>query len=279
LVLALMLLSPKYLRSPCLFFSRLWQYTDTFIVWEHIDHPYWLSRQYSRKRCTVFLARNGASFVWWRVPERDHESRWWTGRVVFVAVLLLQVCMNPSLSPYFAFGITWSDDCNSPATNLTAQMRGKSEIEDGVWKRVFADEWLVWPGDSVKNVFSLDIPTGKWYNNWVVTPGQQGNAAGQKPFGGGFVFDPAVDSESPFRSSHDKACWFQSIAETKGAPYTNVSPLRTSIWNVVNVLTNDSKQALLTIELQDLGTWDFGSVLWTNVILEANTTDTAWCTK
>jgi len=38
-------------------------------------------------------------------------------------------------------------------------------------------------------------------------------------------------------------------------------------------------QALLTIELQDLGTWDFGSVLWTNVILEANTTDTAWCTK
>ncbi|PMD24466.1 hypothetical protein NA56DRAFT_700102 [Hyaloscypha hepaticicola] len=111
--------------------------------------------------------------------------------------------------------------CCNPATNLTAQMR-------------------VWPGDAVKNVFSLDIPSGKWYNNWVVTPGQQGNAAGQKPFGGGFVFDPAIDTE------------------TKGAPYTN---------------------ALLTIELQDLGTWDFGSVLWTNVILEANTTDTAWCTN
>jgi len=113
------------------------QYTDTLIVWEHTDYPYWLSRQYSRKRCTVFLARNGASFVWWRVPERDHESRWWTGRVVFVAVLLLQVCMNPSLSTDFAFVITWSDNCNSPATNLTAQMRGKSKIEAcieaGIW--------------------------------------------------------------------------------------------------------------------------------------------------
>jgi len=56
---------------------------------------------------------------------------------------------------------------------------------------------IVWPGDTVKNVFSLDLPTGKWYNNWVVTPGQQGNVAGQKPFGGGFMFDPAVDSALP----------------------------------------------------------------------------------
>ncbi|PMD51525.1 uncharacterized protein K444DRAFT_636809 [Hyaloscypha bicolor E] len=107
-----------------------------------------------------------------------------------------------------------------PATNLTEQMR-------------------VWPGDTVKNVFTLDIPNGKWYNNWVVTPGEQGNAAGQQPFGGGFEFDPAFDTE------------------TKGAPYTG---------------------ALLTIELQELGTWDFGSVMWQNVILEANTTETKWCT-
>jgi hypothetical protein len=108
------------------------------------------------------------------------------------------------LSTHFAFCITWSDSCNSPATNLTAQMRGKSEIKDGVWEEFLADGRLVWPGDSVKNVFSLDIPSGKWYNNWVVTPGQQGNAAGQKPFGGGFVFDPAVDSESFFHSSGER---------------------------------------------------------------------------
>lgn len=97
LVLAQMLLSPKYLRSPCLFLSRLWPYTDTLVVWEHTDYPSWLSGQYSSKRCTVFLARNGASWDGWRVPERNHESGWWTGRVVFVAVLLLQVCLNPSL--------------------------------------------------------------------------------------------------------------------------------------------------------------------------------------
>ena len=59
---------------------------------------------------------------------------------------------------------------------------------------------IVWPGDTVKNVFSLDLQTMKWYNNWVVTPGPQGNAAGQVPFGGGFVFDPSIDSSCPLLS-------------------------------------------------------------------------------
>jgi hypothetical protein len=184
-----------------------WQYTNTLIVWEHTDYPCWLTRQFSSRWCTGFLARNGAGWVRWCVPERDHESGWRTRRVVFVAVLLLQVRLHIHLHfEYFVSLISWSDNCNSPATNLTAQMRGKSKIGDGVWEEFLADGWLVWPGDSVKNVFSLDIPTGKWYNNWVVTPGQQGNAAGQKPFGGGFVFDPAVDSESPFTQLHEKTC-------------------------------------------------------------------------
>jgi hypothetical protein len=37
------------------------------------------------------------------------------------------------------------------------------------------------------------------------------------------------------------------------------------------------KQALMTIELQQLGTWDFGDVVWRNVMVQANTTDTKWC--
>ena len=59
---------------------------------------------------------------------------------------------------------------------------------------ILVDKLIVWPGDTIKNAFSLDISTGKWYNNWVVTPGVEGNAAGQTPFGGGFVHDPAMDS-------------------------------------------------------------------------------------
>ncbi|TVY37775.1 hypothetical protein LOCC1_G006242 [Lachnellula occidentalis] len=36
---------------------------------------------------------------------------------------------------------------------------------------------------------------------------------------------------------------------------------------------------ILAIELQGLGTWDFGRVQWRNILMEANTTDTDWCTK
>jgi len=37
------------------------------------------------------------------------------------------------------------------------------------------------------------------------------------------------------------------------------------------------KQALMTIELQQLGTWDFGDVVWRNIMVQANTTDAKWC--
>ena len=50
-----------------------------------------------------------------------------------------------------------------------------------------ANKKIIYPGDSVKNVFSLDQSTGKWFDNWIVTPGRIGNAAGQVPFGGGLT--------------------------------------------------------------------------------------------
>lgn len=37
--------------------------------------------------------------------------------------------------------------------------------------------------------------------------------------------------------------------------------------------------ALLTIELQQQGKWNFGPVEWRNILVEANTTDTEWCSK
>lgn len=37
-------------------------------------------------------------------------------------------------------------------------------------------------------------------------------------------------------------------------------------------------QALLAIEIYD-ATWDFGQVVWNNVEMVVNTTETAWCTN
>jgi hypothetical protein len=39
------------------------------------------------------------------------------------------------------------------------------------------------------------------------------------------------------------------------------------------------EQAVLTIELQEDATWDFGSVTFTDITIEATTTNTLWCTE
>ncbi|PVH84005.1 hypothetical protein DL98DRAFT_585026 [Cadophora sp. DSE1049] len=111
--------------------------------------------------------------------------------------------------------------CCSPAKALTPQMR-------------------VHPGDSLTNIFALDVPSGKWYDNYLVTPNSAGTGRedGAAPYGGGFTFDPRDD------------------AALKHKPFTST---------------------LMTIELQERGKWNFGAVEWRNILVEANTTETKWC--
>lgn len=54
---------------------------------------------------------------------------------------------------------------------------------------------LVHPGDSLTNIFALDVPSGKWYDNYLVTPNRAGTgrADDAAPYGGGFTFDPRGD--------------------------------------------------------------------------------------
>ncbi|KAH6720589.1 hypothetical protein BKA61DRAFT_595165 [Leptodontidium sp. MPI-SDFR-AT-0119] len=98
----------------------------------------------------------------------------------------------------------------------------------------------VHPGDSLTNIFALDVPSGKWYDNYLVTPSPAGvdREDGAVPYGGGFTFDPRVD------------------AALKHKPLTST---------------------LMTIELQERGKWNFGTVEWRNILVEANTTETKWC--
>ncbi len=83
----------------------------------------------------------------------------------------------------------------------------------------------MWPEDTVTNTLSLDIPSGQWYVNWVVTPGATGNAGGQVPFGGGVTFDPTTDCKCSCLSMRGGASRLMNwqIDVTHGAPYAHVS--------------------------------------------------------
>lgn len=57
----------------------------------------------------------------------------------------------------------------------------------------------MYPDDSLTNIFTLDVSSGKWYDNYVVTPSRAGGAReedGAGLYGGGFAFDLTTDGES-----------------------------------------------------------------------------------
>lgn len=53
----------------------------------------------------------------------------------------------------------------------------------------------VHPGDTINSTFALDDSTGISNDEWDVTRGQQGKAAGQGPFSGSLLFDPTTASK------------------------------------------------------------------------------------
>jgi hypothetical protein len=101
----------------------------------------------------------------------------------------------------------------------------------------------VYLGDLITNTYVWDIPHNKWLDNWALKPGEEGSKAGLSTFHGGFTFDQAT-----------------AMKEQGGVakPYDH---------------------PLLAIELQGIGTWGFGPVMWRNILIEANTTEPDWCAK
>lgn len=116
---------------------------------------------------------------------------------------------------------------------------------------------VVYPGDAVTTIMTREA-TGNWTVSWSISPGEAANAAGQLPSVGNLDFDPTIDGESSFsHAMKTKARLnFFFVAVTKGAPF---------------------KHALMTIELQSNGTWDFGDVEWRGIMIEAETADQTWC--
>ncbi|CZT44765.1 uncharacterized protein RSE6_04986 [Rhynchosporium secalis] len=101
----------------------------------------------------------------------------------------------------------------------------------------------LFPGDLLQNTYQWNSETKDWYQNWVVQPGKQGHRGGVEPLGGGLITDGHFDTK---------------YTEEKWPPMV---------------------KALLDIEVQGEGKWDFGPVEWRNVLVEAQTKETSWCTE
>ncbi|KAG4416194.1 hypothetical protein IFR04_010651 [Cadophora malorum] len=97
------------------------------------------------------------------------------------------------------------------------------------------------PRRSTPNTYQWNPETKDWYQDWLVEPGKLSHAGGVAHFGGGLVADGHFDTK---------------YTENKWPP---------------------GVKATLSIELQDGGKWDFGTVEWRNIIIEAQTTETDWC--
>jgi len=136
----------------------------------------------------------------------------WPGLENDALTLVYQNVVNDS--PAAGQYVIWIEECCTPNTD--------------------SDYVLVYPGDKIHNVFSLDTSSGVWTDTWTLTPGSTGISKGETD---------------------------QSFSQT-------------------NTFSGDGvlDWALLAIEVEDGGTWDFGQVQFENVIITAETTSTSWCT-
>lgn len=79
-----------------------------------------------------------------------------------------------------------------PAKNLRTPQRSKttSEFERELYQLTF----IVYPGDTITTLFRWNPMTQNWFDNWLLQPGVQGNAAGETPLGGGLITDGHFDT-------------------------------------------------------------------------------------
>jgi len=56
--------------------------------------------------------------------------------------------------------------------------------------RTLTNSYIVYPGDQINNVYTLNPSTGVWLVSATLTRGAKGIAAGEKGIGGSFNFDP-----------------------------------------------------------------------------------------
>jgi hypothetical protein len=108
----------------------------------------------------------------------------------------------------------------------------------------FSHEVEVHPGDALSTQYIWDVAHDKYVDSWSVVTGNMGAKAGKSGFTGGKVYDQKI-------ATSDKD-------SVKAEPY---------------------HMASLSVEVQGMGAWDWGSFTWRNVIVMAKTKETEWCTN
>ncbi|CAG8977802.1 hypothetical protein HYALB_00010887, partial [Hymenoscyphus albidus] len=106
-----------------------------------------------------------------------------------------------------------------------------------------SEEVQVYPGDALTSLYVWDGSRNLWLDSWVLASA-----------GGWLIDGKGGDGRKGFMGS----VTYDSAIGGGNGTYTH---------------------AILAIELQELGKWDWGPFTWRNVIVQARTKETTWCTK
>ncbi|KAE9366711.1 hypothetical protein N431DRAFT_445415 [Stipitochalara longipes BDJ] len=174
----------------------------------------------------------------------------------FESTLIIPAESPDTGSPYGAIRAVWPG-MQGPGPTLLQQVLGNQGGPD-VSNFSFVPGWYLFPyyygkyvhllksqvrpGDRTQIIYQWNHMTSNWFINWIVEPAAASSKAGMMPWGDGLMFDQSFDKT-----------WVAN-----GSPHFQT--------------------AELYIEIQQRATWDWGAVEWMNILVEAETTKTAWCT-
>jgi hypothetical protein len=127
----------------------------------------------------------------------------------------------------------------------------------------------VYPDDSIAISFYLNTGTGEWSNEWVTSPGSAGSAAGEVySISDSVVPDSVVCKCSP-------SCLVKNDIDLlySGFRCLNASKYETSLESSLLMCLG-----IFVIELQAGATWNFGPLIFKDIKIVAETSETGWCT-
>ncbi|PMD65652.1 uncharacterized protein K444DRAFT_625202 [Hyaloscypha bicolor E] len=177
-------------------------------------------------------------------------------RLISISLALMGLLIQQSSAVTWYFLQWYTPTTSAQFQSFSMQMVAPNLQQPGVY--------YLWPGlqdNSLTGVYQevLDGGSGEWW----IGPGCNPSLA----WGSGFNVPNQDAVQISMTRNADGINWTSNL--TMGSSFvSNSFPLAYKNFN----------QALLAIELYDL-TWDFGKLVFNNVVMVVNTTATAWCTS
>jgi hypothetical protein len=118
------------------------------------------------------------------------------------------VPVTPIMNATQGFWMGMQPSDNGAVIQNVVGNRGTAVGEWGFWPEYCCDPNIfletserVYPGDSLINSIAQNASSGEWVMSWYLNPGVEGDAAGETPFAGSFVFDPKLYPTNPFQNA------------------------------------------------------------------------------